>query len=158
MRREGGVAGSQPMSTAVHRSPNKLWRSNSIFNLWFGGKMPWFHSPQLGRRSHFWHRILLAPPPCWAVPVVAAAAAEGGQRWTLPSEQRAPCSRIPGVQKLNQRGLGVKISKLSSYKMSPLCSVSDPDPGSGTFLTPGSGMGKRSGSGMITQLIFPRAT
>jgi hypothetical protein len=30
----GGVAGSQLMSTAVHRSPNKLWRSNSIFNLW----------------------------------------------------------------------------------------------------------------------------
>jgi hypothetical protein len=29
----GGVAGSQPMRTAVHRSPNKLWRSNSIFNL-----------------------------------------------------------------------------------------------------------------------------
>jgi hypothetical protein len=28
-----GVAGSQLMSTAVHRSPNKLWRSNSIFNL-----------------------------------------------------------------------------------------------------------------------------
>ncbi len=28
-----GVAGSQPMSTAVHRSPNKLGRSNSIFNL-----------------------------------------------------------------------------------------------------------------------------
>jgi hypothetical protein len=27
----GGVAGSQPMSTAVHRKPNKLWRSNSIF-------------------------------------------------------------------------------------------------------------------------------
>ncbi len=25
---------SQPMSTAVHRSPNKLWRSISIFNLW----------------------------------------------------------------------------------------------------------------------------
>jgi hypothetical protein len=31
---EGGVAGSQPMSTAVHGSPNKPWRSNSIFNLW----------------------------------------------------------------------------------------------------------------------------
>jgi hypothetical protein len=30
---EGGVAGSRPMSAAVHRSPNKLWRSNSIFNL-----------------------------------------------------------------------------------------------------------------------------
>jgi hypothetical protein len=29
----GGVAGSQPMSTAVHRSPNKLFRSNSTFNL-----------------------------------------------------------------------------------------------------------------------------
>ncbi len=27
---KGGVAGSQPMSTAVHRSANKLWRSNSI--------------------------------------------------------------------------------------------------------------------------------
>ncbi len=26
-----GVAGSQPMSTAVNRSPNKLWKSNSIF-------------------------------------------------------------------------------------------------------------------------------
>ncbi len=33
MRGEGGIAGSQPMSTAVHRSPNKLWRSNSIINL-----------------------------------------------------------------------------------------------------------------------------
>jgi hypothetical protein len=31
------VAGSQQMSTAVHRRPNKLWRSNSIFNLWMGG-------------------------------------------------------------------------------------------------------------------------
>ncbi len=30
-----GLLGSQPMSTAVHRSPNKLWRSNSIFNLWW---------------------------------------------------------------------------------------------------------------------------
>ncbi len=28
-----GVSGSQSMSSAVHRSPNKLWRSNSIFNL-----------------------------------------------------------------------------------------------------------------------------
>jgi hypothetical protein len=26
----GGVAGSQPISTAVFRSPNKLWRSNYI--------------------------------------------------------------------------------------------------------------------------------
>ncbi len=29
-----GVAGFQPMSTAVHMGPNKLWRSNSIFNLY----------------------------------------------------------------------------------------------------------------------------
>jgi hypothetical protein len=28
------VAGSQPMSTAVQWSPNKLWRSRSIFNRW----------------------------------------------------------------------------------------------------------------------------
>ena len=35
MRGRGGWgAGSQPMSTAVHMEPNKLWRSNSIFNLW----------------------------------------------------------------------------------------------------------------------------
>jgi hypothetical protein len=40
MRGDGGVAGSQSMSTAlhiigtaVHRSPNKLWRSNFTFNL-----------------------------------------------------------------------------------------------------------------------------
>jgi hypothetical protein len=34
MRGDGGeVAGSQPMSTDVHRSPNKLWRSTSTVNL-----------------------------------------------------------------------------------------------------------------------------
>ncbi len=32
--------GSQPMSTAVHRIPNKLWRSNSIFNLWSSATVP----------------------------------------------------------------------------------------------------------------------
>jgi hypothetical protein len=30
----GELRGCQPMSTAVHRSLNKLWRSNCIFNLW----------------------------------------------------------------------------------------------------------------------------
>jgi hypothetical protein len=31
---EGGFVGSQPMSTQVCTwSPNKLWRSNSVFNL-----------------------------------------------------------------------------------------------------------------------------
>ncbi len=37
MQGEGGggrVAGSQPRSAAVNRSPNKLWKSNSIFNVW----------------------------------------------------------------------------------------------------------------------------
>jgi hypothetical protein len=34
-RGRGGVAGSQPMTTDVHRSPNKICRTNSIFNLWF---------------------------------------------------------------------------------------------------------------------------
>ncbi len=28
-----GVEGSQPMNTVVRRSPNKFWRSNSIFNI-----------------------------------------------------------------------------------------------------------------------------
>jgi hypothetical protein len=32
-----GVSGVRPMGTAVHRSPNKLWRSNFIFNLWEKG-------------------------------------------------------------------------------------------------------------------------
>jgi hypothetical protein len=32
--RRRGVEGSQPVSTAVLRSPSKPWRSNSIFNLW----------------------------------------------------------------------------------------------------------------------------
>jgi hypothetical protein len=36
MRGEGGDAGSQSMSKAVHRGSNKIWRSNSIFNLCFG--------------------------------------------------------------------------------------------------------------------------
>jgi hypothetical protein len=33
----GGLRGFKPMSTAVHRSPNKLWRYNSISNLWQRG-------------------------------------------------------------------------------------------------------------------------
>jgi hypothetical protein len=36
----GGVAGSQPVSTAVHRSPNKLCRSYSILNLCLGLNHP----------------------------------------------------------------------------------------------------------------------
>jgi hypothetical protein len=34
----GGSCGVSANETAVHRSPNKLWRSNSIFNLWSPGK------------------------------------------------------------------------------------------------------------------------
>jgi hypothetical protein len=38
MSKNAGRGGSSGVSaseyTAVHRSPNKLWRSNSIFNLW----------------------------------------------------------------------------------------------------------------------------
>jgi hypothetical protein len=30
----GVVAGSQPLSTAVHMEPKKLWRPNYVFNLW----------------------------------------------------------------------------------------------------------------------------
>jgi hypothetical protein len=41
-----------------------------------------------------------------------------------------------------------------------LTNVADPDPGSSAFLNPGSGMGKKSGSGSgmnCTRIIFPRA-
>jgi hypothetical protein len=33
MSPNAGEGGSQPMRTAVHRSPNKLWRVKSIFNM-----------------------------------------------------------------------------------------------------------------------------
>jgi hypothetical protein len=49
--REGGVVGSQPISTAVHRSPNKLWRSNSIFNLWL--LAPWVYSLRAEKVSNW---------------------------------------------------------------------------------------------------------
>jgi hypothetical protein len=38
----GGVAGSQPMSTAVHRSPNKLFRSNCILTYDQNFSQPYF--------------------------------------------------------------------------------------------------------------------
>ncbi len=38
----GEVPGPQPMSTTVHRSPNKLERSNFIFNLYGIGSTPFF--------------------------------------------------------------------------------------------------------------------
>jgi hypothetical protein len=44
--REGGwVVVSQSINTAVHRSPNKLWRSNSIFNLWLKPTNLWKKLP-----------------------------------------------------------------------------------------------------------------
>ncbi len=50
MRGGEGVAGSQPMSTAVLRSLNKLWRSNSIFYLWLIS-LWWLQSASTGRRT-----------------------------------------------------------------------------------------------------------
>jgi hypothetical protein len=50
----GGVAASQPMSTAVHRSPNKVCRSNSIFNLY-------------GWTLHLWTVFRTAQPTWGAV-------------------------------------------------------------------------------------------
>ncbi len=53
----GGVAGSQPMSKAVHRSLNKLWRSNAIFNLCFKGLVIYdmlaANSGKIGRVSEY---------------------------------------------------------------------------------------------------------
>ncbi len=46
------IAGSQPMSTAVNSSPNKFWRSNSIFNQWKR------HSGQVRVCSTPWDRPL----------------------------------------------------------------------------------------------------
>ncbi len=78
--RGGRLRGSQPRSAAVHRSPNKLWSSNSIFNLWI--------SPRLGQvvqsvraggmdrpsRTKLHHAGFLSSsqqggPPCWASPL-----------------------------------------------------------------------------------------
>ncbi len=55
MRGRREVWGSQPMSTAVLRSPNKLWRSNSIFNLCVAERT----KQEVGiSRSYF-----ISPPP-----------------------------------------------------------------------------------------------
>ncbi len=61
MRGGGGVAGSQPISTALHRSPNKLWRSNLIFDLWQKGTVGiciWCWSKNINfnpdLKSNFW--------------------------------------------------------------------------------------------------------
>jgi hypothetical protein len=42
-----------------------------------------------------------------------------------------------------------KISSFKFFQIAPIASssVADPDPGSGAFLTPGSGMGNKSRSG-----------
>ncbi len=60
-----GVAGSQPMSTAVHRSPNKLWRSNSIFNLW---------------KRHSGHVFFELGPVPAALPLLRPAAGHDGRQ------------------------------------------------------------------------------
>ncbi len=55
----GGVAGSQPMSTAVHMSPNKLWRSNSIFKLWFQFSMKQ-KQKKLKQQKHYWKKMYVS--------------------------------------------------------------------------------------------------
>ncbi len=40
----GVNCGASAISTAVHRSPKKLWRSNSIFNLWWPRKFCHWHT------------------------------------------------------------------------------------------------------------------
>ncbi len=51
----------QPISTAVHMLPNKLWRSNSIFNLcFFGDSFGSDHSARELRRPDAGERHL--PP------------------------------------------------------------------------------------------------
>jgi hypothetical protein len=69
---EGGAedAGYQSMSTAVQRSPNKLWRSNSIFNLWLrlremNGSVEWVREIIiLGRYWVYWVYNVVAEPGC----------------------------------------------------------------------------------------------
>jgi hypothetical protein len=48
----GVIAGSQPMSTAVHRSPDTLWRFNSTFILWFFFFSTLQYSFFVNRRGH----------------------------------------------------------------------------------------------------------
>ncbi len=56
-----GVAGSQPMSTAVHRSQNKLRKSNSIFNPW----VVWFGSLPSASCPSFSVFLCVAGRPYW---------------------------------------------------------------------------------------------
>ncbi len=84
--------------------------------------------------------------------VVLAAAAERGllDREELAGEFLAPLSSPQGLQGPERKGLSHKKERIS---------FSVADPGSGAFLTPGSEMGKKSGSGsgMNNRTIFPRA-
>ncbi len=74
----GGVAGSKPMSIAVHRKPNKLSRFNSIFNIWQPRSLPsdkccqqtvWIHAaicrifPELSASWWGWRGSSWAPRP-----------------------------------------------------------------------------------------------
>jgi hypothetical protein len=69
MRGEGGDATSQLMSPAVHRSPNKRWRSNPIFNL----RSKPFHFPSRAIRQLRHNR--LSPLLTAAAHTAATAAA-----------------------------------------------------------------------------------
>jgi hypothetical protein len=60
MRGEGGVAGSQPMSTAVHISPNKLNRSNFIINLWQPPTREQEHVASVEKVGHILHADVAA--------------------------------------------------------------------------------------------------
>jgi hypothetical protein len=64
----GGVAGSPPMSTALHRSPNKLRRSNSIFKLWLNPQSRqsaklFLQSSELGLPQPPHPQASVPPPP-----------------------------------------------------------------------------------------------
>ncbi len=94
MRREGGVAVSHLMNTAVHRSPNKLWRSNSIFNLWLAALLKTAVNVSWDKRysnpSHIhqycivtYARALIKPQKCITPPIYLFTKGEGVSSYYL---------------------------------------------------------------------------
>ncbi len=128
----GGDAGSQPMSTAVHRSPNKIWRSNSIFNLTVSRDfllLVFFHdsvSPQP-------QSVPLGP--CWIFRKFAEIFASQG----APPVSTTPVENLPPVSLVVLIPVATPVSTIRMLRIRTFLSLFDFESGSLFSLWRGSG-------------------
>ncbi len=120
---EGGLRGL--LSTAVHRSPNKLWRFNSIFNLWQPRSLPsdkccqqtvWIHAaicrifPELSASWWGWRDSSWAPQ---AAPVCLWPQEDCSGSWAQPPPL-PPCSKKDHFYRLKK----IKNKKVKNLELS----------------------------------------